>query len=83
MRELNPNHPVTAEMREQWYKLCAIAMHKLGKTELRITVEDIQRFTDSGLANITVRPKGDVIILSLVSDAEAARLAKQEGGLPV
>lgn len=83
MNELNPNHPVTNEIREQWHKLCAIVMFKLGTDEVKVTSDDIQRFVDSGKANITVRPKGDVMTLSLVSDAEAARLAREEGGLPV
>ena len=83
MGELNPNHPVTKEFREQWYKLCALMLFKSGATEARITADDIDRFANSGNANITMRAKGDVITLSLVSDAEAARLARQEGGLPV
>ena len=79
----NPNHPVVREMENQWYKLCALALFKLGKTELRITAADIEAFSSSGLANITVHPKDDVITLRLVSDEEAMRLSKQEGGLPV
>ncbi len=83
LSELNPNHGVTAEVREQWHKLCALVMFKLGKTEINITVDDVERLTASGRANITVRPKGHVITLALVDDAEAARLARKEGGLPI
>lgn len=83
MNELNPNHGVTREMREEWHKLCAIMLWKSGATEIQITAEDVRRFSNSGLANITIRPRGNVITLTLVSDAEAARLAKQAGGLPV
>lgn len=82
MNELNPNHPVTNEVREQWYKLCAIVLFKSGATEIQITSADIDRFMASGMANIVVRPKGDVITLKLVSDATAAKLAREEGGLP-
>jgi hypothetical protein len=81
--ELNPNHPVVIETREQWYKLCAILLFKSGSVRAEITTEDIDRFTKSGLANIVVHPKGDVITLSLVSDSEAMRLARKEGGLPI
>jgi hypothetical protein len=70
-KALNPNHPVVREMENQWYKLCAIAMHKLRLTELQITSADITAFERSGLTNITVHPKGDVITLRLVSDEEA------------
>lgn len=83
MNELNPNHPVTQELREQWYKLCALVIFKSGATEVQITSADIEAFTTSGIANIVMRPKGHVITLSLVSDAEAKRLARSEGGLPV
>ena len=82
MSEMNPNHPVTREVREQWYKLCALVLFKSGQTEIRISSTDIERFAASGLANITVEPKGDIITLRLVGDAEAARLARKEGGLP-
>jgi hypothetical protein len=78
----NPNHPVVREMQEQWYKLCAIVMHKQGLTQIEITDADIEAFMRSGRANITVHPSGNVITLRLVSDAEAEGLARQEGGLP-
>jgi hypothetical protein len=83
MNELNPNHPVTRELHDQWYKLCAILLFKSGRREAKITSDDIERFTSSGYANITMHPKGDVITLALVNDEEAARLARKEGGLPV
>ena len=83
MSELNPNHGVTQELREQWHKLCALVLFKSGAKEIRITAEDIERFTKSGLGAITARPKGDVITLTLVSEAEGARLARKDGGLPI
>lgn len=83
MSELNPNHPVTSSMREEWHKLCALLIFKSGKTEVTIDTSDLERFLNSGLANITMRPSGDAITLRLVSDAEAARLAREEGGLPI
>ena len=81
--ELNPNHGVTQELREQWYKLCAIMLFKSGATSIDITTDDMERFARSGLANITMLPHGDTITLSLVNDAEARRLARKKGGLPV
>lgn len=83
MNELNPNHGVTNEIRDQWYKLCAIMLFKSGKREIKITSEDIDQFMNSGICNITVRPQDRVLTLALVSDAEAARLAREEGGLPI
>jgi hypothetical protein len=79
--EINPNHPVVQEMREQWYKMCAILLFKSGVTKIEITASDVERFANSGLANIVCHPHGDVITLQLVSDAEAMRLVRKEGGL--
>lgn len=81
--ELNPNHPVTAEFRQQWHKLCAILMLKFGHSKIQITSGDIQALIDSGTADITMRAKGEVITLELVDDAEGRRLAREEGGLPI
>lgn len=80
--ERNPNHPVTNAMRDQWHKLCAIALWLSGKTELNITAKDIEDFQESELKNIVVHPQADVITLRLVSDEEGKRLALKEGGLP-
>ena len=83
MNSLNPNHPAVREVQEQWYKLCAILIHKSGATEAKITASDIERFAESGLANIAIHPKDDVITLRLVGDKEAREIARKEGGLPV
>ena len=81
-RALNPNHPVVKEAEEQWYKLCAILIHKQGLAEIKITAEDIEKFANSGRANISIYPKDDTITLRLHTDAEAEKLAREAGGLP-
>ncbi len=58
-------------------------MFKLGHRRLELTSADIEAITAAGLLNITVKSKGHVVVLELVNDAEAARLVRQEGGLPV
>lgn len=83
MSEINPNHPMTTFARDHWYKLCALLVNRLPDGEARITAADIEALENSGRANITIREKNDVIILKLVSDEEAQRLARKEGGLPV
>lgn len=82
MSEKNPNHPVTRAMREQWHKIAAILVHKTGRTEAVISPRDIEEFIVSGCTNVTIRELPDGIHVRLVSDEEAARLAKKEGGLP-
>lgn len=80
--ELNPDHPVTKEVREQWHKFCALVMFKAGLSKVSITVKDIEEFARSKRTNIVSHVKNEVIELSLVDDKEAERLARKEGGLP-
>lgn len=83
-RELNPNHPVTTELRHEWHKLLAIAMHKLGLREIIITPADIEALSllADGI-NVVAHAHADCIEIKLVGDAEAERLARKHGGLPL
>lgn len=83
MREGNPNHPVTRELREEWHKVAALILFVLGKEKIEITVEDIERFNEADKANIVAAPTGSVLRIYLVGDSEAARLVKKAGGAPV
>lgn len=42
--ELNPNHPVTMAVSDQWHKIVALLMYQRGETEVEIPVETIARF---------------------------------------
>jgi hypothetical protein len=79
----NPNHPVTKFMEEQWQKIVALLVLKTGDRAV-ITLEEIRRMVDRpGGANVTVRISDETgIELRIVDDAEAERLAREEGGLP-
>jgi hypothetical protein len=81
--ELNPNHPVTSAMSEQWHKIVVLLMMKFNKPHIEITVDEIEKLASSNLGAVTIREKDNKIILDLVSWKEAERLARQEGGLPV
>lgn len=83
MAELNPNHKVTQALHDQWHKLCAIVIWKFGVNEVSVTGQEIERFMESGIANITAREHLVVLTLALVTDGEAERLARREGGLVV
>lgn len=82
MPELNPNHPVTTEIREQWYKLCAILMSKFGQTAVEITQADIDQFLTENMA-IVADARGGRFVLRLMDRKEGESLARKEGGLPV
>lgn len=83
---INPNHPVTQVMDDQWHKLCALALHILGRDTVVITATDLEalnaRFPDGGPI-IVVHSHADCIELRLISAAEGARLAAKHGGLPI
>lgn len=83
-RELNPNHPVTQELREQYHKLLAFCMWKFGLRELVITSDELEKFVADHLdgINLAIEPKGRILKVRIVNDVEGARLARREGGLP-
>jgi hypothetical protein len=83
MSEINPNHPVTIKTRDQWHKIAALLMSKAGHDEVVITSADIDKLLNSDRANIVIRYRQHDIQLRLVDNKEAARLAREEGGLPV
>lgn len=43
MDELNPNHPVTREVHDQWHKICFLLMRKMGVTEIAISPDEVTR----------------------------------------
>jgi len=88
--EINPNHPVTREVHDHWHKIAALLLLKItggkrGKI-VRISVQEIQSFSsehDGDFGAIVLQERGDYMELKMVDSAEAERLAKQEGGMPV
>lgn len=79
MSELNPNHEMTAAMREQWQKIAAVLVTKLGGGHIVLTAEDIMQYPSNSF--MTIEEKEDGIHLRMVDQKEAERLAKEEGGL--
>lgn len=79
--ELNPNHPVTSAMNNQWHKIVAVLLHKFGVSRVEITPQDLEAFSNSGLGAVTVRIENEVIELNLITFEEGERLARIEGGL--
>jgi len=84
MSELNPNHPVTSEMREQYHKLVAFLLWKFCLGHYVVTSAELERFAaDPRGTNLVVYPTGNELTLRLVSDDDARTLARRAGGLPV
>jgi hypothetical protein len=82
--ELNPNHPVTTEVREHWHKIAALLLFKLNIKSVIISPEDIE-YMGSVLADgaIVCHEHDGILEIKLVNGREAKRLAREEGGLPV
>jgi len=81
--ELNPNHPMTSGMREQWHKIVAVMLFKsAGKTaSIKIYPGDLERLNQASVS-VAIKEENGYIRIWLVDEKEAKRLAKQEGGLP-
>lgn len=75
--EINPNHPVTAAMNDQWHKIVALLMHKCGQTDIAITAEDLNAFMNSGYGAVAIRTDRELIELTLITNEQAEELAKQ------
>jgi hypothetical protein len=81
--ELNPNHKIVAQAREHWHKIAALIMVKLGLTELRFTMDDVNKLV-GGNMNIVLdareESKTGTFYIRIVDDKTAAALARNEGG---
>jgi hypothetical protein len=71
MVELNPHHPVTEELHEQWHKICLLLMKRLGKREILITVDEVNAAFDSPDKNIIAHAKHDGLHVILATNEEA------------
>lgn len=78
--EFNPDHPVTRELHNLWYKMAAAIMLKAGWTEVVLTIDDLQRIDGKA---ILAKPSHDTITIRLVTMEEGERIAKEEGGYRV
>lgn len=78
--ELNPNHPMTQTMHDQWHKIVALLMLKMKQNHIEITASDIETLATTPKA-VAIQTKGERILLDLMPLADAERLAKKEGGL--
>lgn len=78
--ELNPNHPMTEGVRDQWHKIVALLVERTPEKHVVITTADIQRLPlDSA---VVVEDRMDGLHVYLVGMDEARKLAREAGGLP-
>ena len=83
MSELNPNHPVTMAMHDNWHKIVAILLARdyNGKTE--ITQAEIQKWSQKYEGHsVVIKETEGKLKLWLVNQEEGERLIREAGGLP-
>lgn len=74
MSEANPENSATRAAHDQWHKIAALLMQKLGTTHTVITVPEIQQLAEDGMCNVVIQELQDGIHLRLVDEAEAQLL---------
>lgn len=74
--ELNPEHPVTQTLHEQWHKIAALIMMKLGVKQVVITQADMDEFLKQEGSNIVLHAHADCMDIRIVGSEEAKRLVK-------
>lgn len=83
--KLNPNHPVTQLLDDEFmHKLAALLVMKAGG-EASITMgdlEDLRALFDGEEPTLVTHCRTDVIELKLVPRNDAERMAREHGGLP-
>lgn len=81
--ELNPNHPVTSKMHDQWHKIVLLLLARIPQMRTIITLEEITRIAEGGGVAITIKEVANGLELRAMTMDEGRKLAAQEGGLPV
>ena len=83
MSELNPDHPTTRAVHDQWHKLCCLLMIKFGRKDVVFTNADVEKFVETFTEKaIVCDTRNGMLALRIVSMEEGERLAREEGGLP-
>jgi hypothetical protein len=72
-------HPVTVERHGRWHQFLALAMFKLGVTDVTVFTQDIMNFaaTYGPEATVIVDSVGDRMTLRLVNETQAGQLARK------
>jgi hypothetical protein len=75
---------MTRAAEDQWHKIAALILHKLGRRDVVITAADIAAATGGDeMLCVVLDEQADGLHVRLVTEAEGRALAKKAGGLPV
>lgn len=79
--EINPNHPVTRLLRDNWHAVVAVLMVKFKVTEVEITTDDLVRLESvfpQALPAVVADTRGGKFIVRLMAMDDALELASKE-----
>ncbi|RQZ08918.1 hypothetical protein DF105_01040 [Burkholderia stagnalis] len=86
MPKLNPNHPVTQQLDDEFmHKVAAVLLMKLGG-RAEISLEDVAAFGamfGGETPTLVTKSGNETMEFWLVPMSEAVKLAKEAGGMPV
>lgn len=70
--ELNPDHPVTQDLRDHWSKVLAMVMKKCGLSEVMITEADFKSLeTGQKMPCVIAHSRADGLLIKLLPKDEA------------
>ncbi len=78
--ELNPKHPVTKSMHDQWHKIVALLMSRFKTDHEVFSMQDIEQSICQGNMNIVVQELSNGLHIRIVDDVTAKQLAKEHIG---
>jgi hypothetical protein len=81
MNAINPNHPVTQSVEENWHKIVALMVLQQGG-KVTIGCDEIESMIDGPPQVVVVKYAANSIDLWMVSEVEAQHMGREEGGMP-
>lgn len=75
--ELNPQHPVTQLLHENWHKVCFLLMKRFGQKEVMFTAQEIAMATSSAESSIIAHAKHDGLHIILATEEEAQEAVRR------
>lgn len=78
--EINPDHPVTKAIHNDWHKIVALLLHKFGVQQVTFTSHDMEHLVAAfpDMPTVIIREQSGKLIVRLVSLAAAQREAAKE-----
>lgn len=77
MVELNPDHPTTSGLHNEWHKILVLVMLKMGVTEVVLTEDDVRQHLQNKENAVMAHDQKDGLHISVLPMKEAQRLASR------